>query len=80
MFYRDTGKLARNLKGCGIFLYIFKGIQDTWINFRDMGIQCFLNFGICHINFRHGIFFSARSHSLKEVYHKTLILDISLLG
>ena len=27
-----------------------KGIWDTWINFRDMLIQCFLNFGdICHI-------------------------------
>ena len=42
--FRDTGILAKNLKGYGIFLYIFKGIQDTWINFRDMGIQWFLNF------------------------------------
>ena len=30
-----------------------KGIWDTWINLRDIGIQCFLNFGdICHIYFR----------------------------
>ena len=45
--------LAKHLKGYGIFLYIFKGIRDTWINFRDIGIQSFLNFGdICHISFR----------------------------
>ena len=51
--FRDTGILAKNLNGYGIFLKIFKGIQDTWINFRDMGIECFLNFGdICHISFR----------------------------
>ena len=31
----------------------------TWINFRDMGIQCFLNFGdICHISFRDIGYFS----------------------
>ena len=48
----DTGILAKNLKRYGIFLYIFKEIWDTWINFRDMGIQCFLNFrDICHISF-----------------------------
>ena len=30
-----------------------KGIWDTWIIFRDIGILCFLNFGdICHIYFR----------------------------
>ena len=51
--FRDTGILAINLKGYRIFLKIFKGKQDAWINFRDMGIQCFLNFGdICHIYFR----------------------------
>ena len=39
--------------GYGIFLYIFKAVRDIWINFRDMGIQCFLKFGdICHICFR----------------------------
>ena len=49
----DTGILAKNLKGYGIFLQIFKGIRDTWINFMVMGMQCFLNFGdICHIYFR----------------------------
>ena len=58
MLFRDTGILAKKLKGIRIFLKIFKGIQDTWINFSDMGIQCFLNFGdICHISFRDGIFF-----------------------
>ena len=41
------------LRDTGYFLQISKGIQDTWINFRDMGIQCFLNFGdICHISFK----------------------------
>ena len=46
----DTGILVKD----EIFLLIFKGIWDTcWINFRDMGIQCFLNFGdICRIYFR----------------------------
>ena len=50
----DTRILVKNLKGYGIFLLLFKGIWDTcWINFRDMGMQCFLNFGdICHIYFR----------------------------
>ena len=32
---------------------MFKMIRDTWIYLRDIGIQCFLNFGdICHIYFR----------------------------
>ena len=45
----DTGMLAKN----GIFVHIFKGIQDTLINYLDMGIQCFLNLGdICYIYFR----------------------------
>ena len=40
-------------------LLIFKGIRDTWTNFRDMGIQCFLKFGdICHIYFRDIGYFS----------------------
>ena len=40
----DTGILVKD----EIFLLIFEGI-----NFRDMGIQCFLNFGdICRIYFR----------------------------
>ena len=48
----DTGILAKNLKGYEIFLYIYKGIRDTWINFSNMGIQFSLNFGdICHIYF-----------------------------
>ena len=38
---------------------IFKVIWDTWINFRAMGIQCFLNFeDICHIYFRDMGYFS----------------------
>ena len=57
--FRDTGILAKNLKGYRIFLQIFKGIQDTWINFRDMGIQCFLNFGdICLFYFMDMGYFS----------------------
>ena len=53
----DTGILAKNLKGYGLFLYIFKEIQDTWINF--IGIQCFLDFGdICLIYFRDMGYFS----------------------
>ena len=33
--------------------------MNTWINFRDMGIQCFLNFGdIRHIYFRDMILFT----------------------
>ena len=52
-FFMDTGILAKKLKGYGIFLQIFKGIPATWINFRDMGIQCFLNFGDnCHNYYR----------------------------
>ena len=48
----DTGILAKNLKGYWIIMYILKGIRDTWINYRDMGTQCFLNFGdLCHIYF-----------------------------
>ena len=55
----DTGILAKNLKGRGIFLLIFKGISDTCINSRDMGIQCFLNFrDICHIYLRDMGYFS----------------------
>ena len=33
------------------------GIRDTWINFRDMGIQCFLKGYICRIFWGYGIFF-----------------------
>ena len=55
----DTGLLAKNLKGYGMFFVNIKRIRDTWINFRDMGIQCFLNFGdICHIYFRYMGYFS----------------------
>ena len=36
-FIRDTGILAKKIKGYGIFLQIFKGIRDSWINFRDIG-------------------------------------------
>ena len=51
--------MAKNVKGFGIFLKIFKGIRDTWINFRDMGIESFLNSGdICHIYFRNMGYFS----------------------
>ena len=73
-FFRDTGLLAKSfkfltnssvslktlpIKGYGIFLYIFKGIRDTWINLRGLGIQCFLKFGdICHIYFRDMGYFS----------------------
>ena len=57
--FRDTWILAKNLKGYGIFCNYFKGIWDTWINFRDMGIQCFLIFeDICHIYFRDMGYFS----------------------
>ena len=52
--------IGQKLKGIwDIFVKIFKGIRDTWINFWNMGIQCFLNFGdICHIYFRDmGFFF-----------------------
>ena len=36
-----------------------KGIRDTLINFRAMGIQCFVNFGdICHIYIRDMVYFS----------------------
>ena len=46
--------IGHKLKGIrDIFVKIFKGIRDTWINFRNMGIRCFLNFGdICHNYFR----------------------------
>ena len=55
----DTGILAKNLKGYGICLQIFKGIRDTWINFRDIGIQCSLIFGdIYHTYFRDMGYFS----------------------
>ena len=51
--------LVENLKGYGMFLQILKGIWDAWINFRDMGIQYFLNLGdICHIYFRDMGYFS----------------------
>ena len=43
--------MAKTLKGYRIFIQIFKGLRDTWINFRDIGMQCFLNFGdICHMS------------------------------
>ena len=43
----------QTLKGIWDILYIFKGIRDTLINFRDIGIQSFLNFGyICHISIK----------------------------
>ena len=55
----DTRILAKNLKERGIFLLIFKGIPDTLINFRDMGIQCIPNLrDICHIYFRDMEYFS----------------------
>ena len=48
--HRDIGQ---KLKGIWDSFVNFKGIRDTWINFRDIGKQCFLNFGdICHIYFR----------------------------
>ena len=52
--------IGQKLKGIwDIFVKIFKDIRDTWINFRNMGIQCFLNFGdICHIYIRDMGFFS----------------------
>ena len=51
-FIMDTGILAK-IKGIrDIFVNILRDM-DTWINFRDMGIQCFLNFGnVCQIYFR----------------------------
>ena len=48
--YMDIGQKLKRIQD---ILQKFKGIRDTWINFRDMGIQFFLNFGyICHIHFR----------------------------
>ena len=43
--FRDTGILAKNLNGYVTFFLNIKGVWDTRINFRDMVIQCFLNFG-----------------------------------
>ena len=60
--FRDTGILVKKLKVYGIFFVNIKGIRDTWINFRNMRIQCFLNFGdICHICFRDMGYFSKTS-------------------
>ena len=53
MVFRETGILAKNLKGYGIFFVNNKVIRDTLINLRDMGIQCFLNSGnVFQIYFR----------------------------
>ena len=61
----NTGILAKHLKGYGIFFKLFKWIWDTWINFKDMGIQCFLNIGdICHIYFRDMGYFSNNDRNL----------------
>ena len=59
-FLGIQGYWPKKLKGIrDISVNIYIGIRDTWINFRDMGIQCFLNFGdTCHIYFRDvGYFF-----------------------
>ena len=54
--YRDIGQ---KLSDTGYFCKYLKGIPDTWINFRAMGIKCFLNLGdICHIYFRDMGYFS----------------------
>ena len=51
--------MGKKRKGYWIFLQIFKGIWDTWINFSTIGIQCFLNFGdFCHIYLRDMGYFS----------------------
>ena len=50
---------GQKLKGIRNIFVKIKGIRDTWINFRDMGIKCFLNFGdFYHIYFRDMGYFS----------------------